>query len=1051
MTKTLQKPNLGKGSTAFHWTLLLFFVAIVATNLHADMISMQFNEKIIFSDKAEGKNQAVFELGSPIDFSSGSVSFWVRPEWYGGEKSVIPLINIVDNSGTGIRLTKAIWNKSIQFEGLSNGRVTGRVYKEIADWIPGFSHHVAATWSKDELCLYIDGVNNALIHRGAALNWKPNAPSPLQIRSVTVGGPRTSITNLLLTDHVLSAENITCIIKKQCPVRLQVEIPERSPRIIYPGESVKLRVKNDGEQSAKTRLTYTVDNFTSEAPVVEKEETLDVTIPAYGGTQTKEIVIPKFGLFQVSAELRSLNGEILSQDSRVFGSGMRAPDIKIVGDSQFGWNVLPPLTDYVVPIAQIGATWIKGEFHLWEMVEPEKGAFDWTKMDERVRCLDEVGIHYLPYLYGTPKWASATPDNKNFDLSWPTNLEDWSNYVYTVVNRYKASINTWEVWGEPNAVISKEELLGYFNVHKTAYLAAKKADPQVRIVGPCFQGFDRSWFESQIKLGLLDYTDIVSWHIYTAANSPESVNLEKRLKEFVKIVRDAGGKQPIWNTESGYWTAERITTAPVPKNILAELIGKQDPVYYWNHWLKHALDEWTAANYNVRFDLINFASGVEKVFPFLYSQDYIFGTIDKNNSPYLHTLAYNNLTRQLAGLKFLQKVPAHSDARYVYLFSDGKSTIATVWTTDEIDSIVLNVGNTNPKVSDLFGNPVKTALKNGKLTVPLSGSPQYIEGISPDVECQKDFMLVECPEIIHDSQPITLTADLENFGDDIMSGLASISLPEGWKTKNNNLEFQLKGGEKKRLEFAIAAEAPNGMYAVKMIAEISGAEKTVNTKHVLIRKPALCYPHLNANTDGAPLSLSRRSQVIKGLLMEGQALADAVDVWKGPADSSATILPGWDKDNFYLTIDVVDKSICTDMSAPWKGDCIELFIDEAGTKDNVRSETDAKCSQIFLIPEGDGKIVCHKPEKIKNAKVSMKKTDSGYRIEASLPWENFPGITPRRGTVFGFDAYVDNADPNPTTGKPESMSTIAWEGKIGNFSDASRYGRIMLTENIVLK
>jgi hypothetical protein len=167
MSNPTKKLNSARSQTACRWALFLFSAALAVANLSAETISAQFNEKAISGDKAEGKDQVVFDLGHPVDFPTGSVSFWVRPKWFGGERSVIPLVNLLDKNGNGIRLSKIIWQKSVAIEVLSNWKPVACAYGEIADWIPGFSHHVAATWSKDALCLYLDGVNKS---RFAELN-----------------------------------------------------------------------------------------------------------------------------------------------------------------------------------------------------------------------------------------------------------------------------------------------------------------------------------------------------------------------------------------------------------------------------------------------------------------------------------------------------------------------------------------------------------------------------------------------------------------------------------------------------------------------------------------------------------------------------------------------------------------------------------------------------------------------------------------------------------------------------------------------------------------
>ena len=102
---------------------------------------------------------------------------------------------------------------------------------------------------------------------------------------------------------------------------------------------------------------------------------------------------------------------------------------------------------------------------------------------------------------------------------------------------------------------------------------------------------------------------------------------------------------------------------------------------------------------------------------------------------------------------------------------------------------------------------------------------------------------------------------------------------------------------------------------------------------------------------------------------------------------------------------------------------------------------------LFFVP-GDAKhskasfIITKKDEKNQkwSIKVASKIQKNGYVIEAKIPIEQsfFPDLKMKKGTVFGFDIAIDDAD----TGKRKSQ--IVWRGGKNNYQDAGSFGKLIL-------
>jgi hypothetical protein len=89
----------------------------------------------------------------------------------------------------------------------------------------------------------------------------------------------------------------------------------------------------------------------------------------------------------------------------------------------------------------------------WRDVNPERGRFDWTVLDQRIAEVEAAGAEPLLVLGMTPQWAAVDPNAG--DPRWgtgsaspPRDAEDWRAYVNAVVDRYGSRIAAYEVWNE---------------------------------------------------------------------------------------------------------------------------------------------------------------------------------------------------------------------------------------------------------------------------------------------------------------------------------------------------------------------------------------------------------------------------------------------------------------------------------------------------------------------------------------------------------------------------------------------------------------------------
>ena len=104
----------------------------------------------------------------------------------------------------------------------------------------------------------------------------------------------------------------------------------------------------------------------------------------------------------------------------------------------------------------------------------------------------------------------------------PLNYQDWYDFVFATVSRYRDDIHLWGVWNEPNL---DEYLQGndpkvYRSLVITARAAIRAADPLATVLGPdvSWHGVKDGWFAAVMN-DFGDLFDIVTVHWY--ADGPE--------------------------------------------------------------------------------------------------------------------------------------------------------------------------------------------------------------------------------------------------------------------------------------------------------------------------------------------------------------------------------------------------------------------------------------------------------------------------------------------------------------------------------------------------
>jgi hypothetical protein len=254
-----------------------------------------------------------------------------------------------------------------------------------------------------------------------------------------------------------------------------------------------------------------------------------------------------------------------------------------------------------------GIGWIKQQFS-WEEIEPErKGEFDWSKADRIVSLAERYGMEIIARLDRPPAW---TRQGQPFPTRPPDHLEDYGDFVYSFVQRYKGRVRYVQIWNEPNLTaewgFQRVDAVAYTRLLQVAYRRAKESDPQVVVLSAplamtledaSMRGNhnDLVFLEQMYEAGAGDSFDILSANAFGLDRPPEDPPdpnvLNFRRVELLRAIMERYGdeEKPIWIDEYG-WDAP---PASFPRDLLTwERVTEEQQAAYTVEGIVWARQRW---------------------------------------------------------------------------------------------------------------------------------------------------------------------------------------------------------------------------------------------------------------------------------------------------------------------------------------------------------------------------------------------------------------------------------------------------------------------------
>lgn len=229
-----------------------------------------------------------------------------------------------------------------------------------------------------------------------------------------------------------------------------------------------------------------------------------------------------------------------------------------------------------------GVEWAREEF-IWQHIEPEDNAYDWSAYDAVVDQYEEQSIHVLGLLTYSTTWSSTQPDSSEYEF-YPPDMDAWRDYVGQVSARYAGRIDDWEIWNEPNLEsFWHSDPQTYAQLLQVAAEEIQANNPNAHIVFGGVSGSDDA-FLNAVYAALEDpsIVDVVAFHPYREINGdflygPEDTQqgLNTLRADIVKmkvvLQRYNQLDTPLWLTEIGWPTSETGVTEAAQANYLMRM------------------------------------------------------------------------------------------------------------------------------------------------------------------------------------------------------------------------------------------------------------------------------------------------------------------------------------------------------------------------------------------------------------------------------------------------------------------------------------------------
>ena len=477
---------------------------------------------------------------------------------------------------------------------------------------PGVPVNLALSWGKAGVLIYVDGKIYAKgpfpkdgVLRPMSAFFRIGTDSPFNIQAAkisTIQLPPDKFTANPVKDFVQTSDTSFLLRKGKHAEYFSTNYAGKHFSALMPAWRLTTAMSPADEKSEITLIGLNV----SSSPVTYKIKIDAKNLEgADAGSISKDITLSatnKFAEQQVQLPVKApgfynLNIAITSPDGRTTGwksTYMIYPaNEKNVKDGKFAGYIGHNMLENPEVLNKLGIRWGRAwnegaDYFLWYNIEPQKGIFDWTYADKAVAKATKNGVNILGVLGYPPLWAAVNPQYAKIPHGlaymsgrWkPRSVEEWESYVYQTVSRYKGQVKYWEIYNEVDfhppgmPATFSGSTSEYFELLKGAWNAAKKADPECKILISGFSTVsvcDVNMPFDLLKMGAAKYIDIFSIHSYQGVLGVDKLR---------QAINAASPGMPFWQTEQMWHEATPARQPELTAAIQFWFIEKQFERYF---------------------------------------------------------------------------------------------------------------------------------------------------------------------------------------------------------------------------------------------------------------------------------------------------------------------------------------------------------------------------------------------------------------------------------------------------------------------------------------
>jgi hypothetical protein len=516
-------------------------------------------------------------------------------------------------------------------------------------------------------------------------------------------------------------------------------------RIHFEDEPAIVRYAVTGKASEAVLRAKVVDAFGKEAalPSVKLGES------ALSEGELKYDILPNtpYGAMRLEAWVEDGAGKAISPVNELVMTRLRRPRYwgKDAPASPFGGHILPTSQNILLAKAA-GTNWTRlhdagATLMRWFTLESEKGK--WNFGDEGIERYRKANLKILGVLQTTPRWAAVATSPAKAGTYYagyflPKELSDWKNYVRTVTQRYKGTIDTYDVWNEPwgggylnirfdadkggkSQFVkpdSPTQIVEYMKLQRAAYETIKEVDPNLKVL---VDASNSSWWPRQAELGASQLSEIYAFHDYPGAllgypGDPVADKIRGKWEFLQKS--GAPPKRPLWMTEG----------SPVPDKLFSGI---------YRHTLPYKNEENVVdtANRVARYMLTLLGGDVERMFLYSYGNYRYFGNetqrwavnVMEDGYPHPSIAAHSTFCWLIEDTRHTKTLQL-AEGVYAYLFEGQGRGVAVLSTAPKFAAYTPPQA-TGIQTLNLFGNP--------RAATPLDENLVYLVAQGPVANLEK--------------------------------------------------------------------------------------------------------------------------------------------------------------------------------------------------------------------------------------------------------------------------------------------------------------------------